>query len=244
VGIIVADIIVWPFCVLHPQQPSANIVPFTRSGGRSLGGIEPAVRTDLGYWAIEYGNVIIQNRFRDQWQTWQAIRQKLGGRVGLIAVPVPASLSAPYASGAFEAQGEVPHDDDALFSDDTPYVQGAISVISEGFTPLGATVIRLRIINAAANLVGIRFSCGHALYETGPVIDIDGDVWTVPISPTVREAIPHGTELEFDHPTCLCRLASDSGMDLQPDNARKNTFPSVSFQEATDYWNQLALGLI
>lgn len=239
-----ADIIVWPVCLLRPQQPAANLVPFTRSGGRSLGGVEPAVRTDLGYWAIDYGNVVIQNRYRQQWQTWQAIRQKLGGRAGLIAVPVRSSLSAPYASGKFEAMGEVTHDDDTPFDDDTPYVQGAISVVTEGFTPLGATTIRLRIIKADANLVGVRFSCGHALYETGPVLDIDGDIWTVPISPTVREPIPHGMDLEFDEPTCLCHLADDRGMDLQPDNVRKNTYPSVSFQEATDYWNQLALGLI
>jgi hypothetical protein len=238
------DIIAWPFCVLRPQQASANLVPFTRSGGRSLGGIEPAVRTDLGFWAIDYGNVVVQSRYRREWQTWHAIRQKLGGRSGLIVVPVRSSLSAPYKSGKFEASGEVLHDDDTSFDDDVLYTQGAISVVSESVTPIGATVIRLRILNADVNLVGVRFSYNHALYETGPVIDIDGDIWTVPISPTVRELIPAGADLEFDQPTCLCHLSEDRGMDIQPDSIRKSAYPSVSFVEATDYWNQLALGLI
>lgn len=234
-----ADNIVWPACVLRPQQVAASIVPFTRTGGRSLGGVEPAIRTDLGYWSIDYVSVVMQNRYREQWQTWQAIRQKLGGRSGLIAVPMRVSLSAPYVSGAFEPRSEVPHDDDTPFDDDTPYQQGAIVVVTDGVTPIGATTIRLRIINAAANLVGVRFSYQHAAYETGPVIDVDGDIWTVPISPAVRALIPAGADLEFDEPTCLCRLAQDRGMDLTQDAIAKNFFPSVAFVEATDYWVSL-----
>ncbi|MBY3543677.1 hypothetical protein HFN71_28765 [Rhizobium laguerreae] len=233
------DIIEWPFCTLTPQQVTPGLVPFTRSGGRSLGGVEPVVRTDLGYWTIDYSGVVVQNRYRNQWKVWQAIRQKLGGRSGLIAVRVPSSLSAPYVSGHFEPASEIPHDDDTPFDDDTEYLQGAISVVSVGVTPLAATTIKLRIINAEADLVGVRFSYNHALYETGPVIEIDGDTWTVPISPSVRELIPDGADLNFDRPTCLCHLAEDRGMDISQDAITKNTRPNVSFVEATDYWNSL-----
>jgi hypothetical protein len=235
-----SEILVWPICVLRPQQSSANLVPFSRSGGRTLGGIEPSTRTDLGFWAIDYGNVVIQNRHRGQWQTWSAIRQKLGGKSGLIAVRVRSSLSAPYASGKFEPVIETEHDDETPFDDETPYTQGAISVVTDGVTALGATAIRLRIINADANLVGVRFSYNHALYETGPVTAIDSDIWTVPISPAVRALIPAGSDLEFDQPTCLCHLAEDRGMDISQDAISKNVLPSVSFVEATDYWASLA----
>lgn len=234
------DIIEWPLCVLTPQTASANLVPFTRSGGTTLGGISPSTRTDLGFWSIDYGNVVMRNNRRQQWQTWQAIRQKLGGKSGLIAVRVPSTLSAPYVSGRFEPLIETMHDDNTLFDDDTPYTQGAVSVVTDGITPIGATQIRLRIINAASNLVGVRFSYEHALYETGPVISIDGDIWTLPISPTVRATIPHGSDLEFDQPTCLCHLADDRGMDVPQDAITKHSLPSVSFLEATDYWAELA----
>lgn len=229
-------IIEWPICILKPQTASANLVPFSRSGGRTLGGIEPSTRTDLGFWEIEYGNVVLRNSRREQWQTWQAIRQALGGRSGLIAVRVRSSLSAPYASGQYEPVLDVLHDDGSPFDDGAPYLQGAISVLSEGATPVGATTIRLKIINASANLVGVRFSFNHALYETGPVLDINGDVWTVPISPTVRELIPSGVDLEFDQPTCLCHLAEDRGMDVVQDAISKFSLPPVRFVEATDYW--------
>ena len=234
------NIIQWPVCVLRPQQSAADLVPFSRSGGRTLGGIEPATRTDLGYWAIEYSNIVLQSRNRNEWRAWSGIRQALGGKAGLIAVPVRSSLSAPYASGNFEPTADVLHDDDTLFDDDTAYVQNAVSIKSEGVTPVGATSISLRIINAAADITGVRFSYEHALYETGPVIDIDGDVWTVPISPTVRALIPAGSDLEFDRPTCLCHLADDRGMDITQDAVSKGASPSIAFLEATDYWAALA----
>ena len=232
-------IIVWPHCVLRPQQVAPNLVPFTRSGGPTLGGITPSYRTDLGWWSIDYLNVVIQNRNRDQWQTWNAIRQKLGGRSGMIAVPVRVSLSAPYASGVFEPMPETTHSDGSTFSDGSVYVQGEISIKSSGATAVGATTIRLRIIKADANLVGVRFSYNHALYETGPVISISGDTWEVPISPTVRELIPDGADLEFDRPTCLCHLAEDRGMDVTQEAVARMSYPSVSFVEAVDYWASL-----
>jgi hypothetical protein len=239
-----ADIIVWPACVLRPQSVSAMPVPFTRSGGRSLGGLDPTVRTDLGFWQIDYSNIVLRGSRRDAWQTWQAIRQRLAGRSGRIAVPVRASLSAPYVSGVFEPMPETPHSDDSLFDDNTSYGQGAISVVSVGVTPIGATVIRMRVINAASSLVGVRFSYSHALYETGPVISLEDGVWELPISPSVRELIPSGADLEFDRPTCLCRLTDDRGMAVEQDVVQKFSLPPVSFVEDVDYWNKLALGLV
>ncbi len=230
-------IIVWPQCVLVPQSVAANLVPFTRSGGPTLGGITPSVRTDLGWWAIDYTGVVMRNSDRHRWQTWQAIRQKLGGRSGLIAIPVRSGLSAPYASGEFEAMPETTHSDGSTFSDGSMYVQGAISVKTVGVTALGATTIKLRIINSAADLVGVRFSYNHALYETGPAISVDGDVWELPISPTVRELIPNDADLEFDYPTCLCHLAEDRGMDVNQEAVARVSYPTVSFVEATDYWS-------
>jgi hypothetical protein len=233
-----AEILVWPHELLVPEECHPNPVPFTRSGGRTLGGIETATRTDLGYWSIELQNIAIFSK--EQRQAWIAIRQMLGGKAGVIAVPAWSFDAAPYVSGEFEPSPLVSFDDDTLFDDDTPYEQGAISVVTDGVTPIGATSIRLRIINAASNLVGVRFSYNHALYETGPVTEIDGDIWTVPISPTVRELIPAGADLEFDMPTCLCRLEDDRGMDGGVNNIEFEQ-RSLTFVEATDFWSSLVV---
>jgi hypothetical protein len=239
-----ADIIEWPSCLLRPSQVSPSLVPFSRSGGRSIGGVERATRTDRGFWAIDYNGIVMQSKHRDQWRAWNAIRTHLGGKSGYIAVRVPSSLSAPYASGSFESRGRETNDDGTPFDDGSEWQQGAISVVADTLTPIGSTIIKLRIVKAAADLAGVRFSFNHALYETGAAIETDGDIWTVPLSTTVRELIPAGTELEFDAPTCLCKLADDRGMDITQDAIAKGTRPNVSFVEATDYWNDLALGLV
>lgn len=238
------DIVDWPKCVLRPQQISANIVAFTRSGGKSLGGVDTAIRTDLGYWAIDYSNVVMRPRQQAEWRTWNAIRSKLGGRSGLVAVGASSSRTTPYASGAFEPSAVLPHDDDTFFSDDTGYLQGAVSIVAESAVGIGATIIKLRVIAGGKDLIGSRFSYQHAMYETASVLDIDGDAWTVQISPSIRAPIPAGADLEFDEPTCLCRLADDRAMDITEDRTSRVSYPSVSFVEATDYWNKLALGLI
>ncbi len=235
-----ADIIEWPFEVLRPQEIAANVVAYSRSGGRSLGGVERVTRTDLGYWVIDYSNVIIQNRFRDQWRSWQVVRQSLGGRAGLIAVPVRAALSAPYVNGTFEPMAVLPHDDGTMFDDGVGWQQNAIDIVSDGVTPVGVTTIRLRVVNADKNLAGARFSYNHALYEIGLIQAEEDSLITVSISPTVRELIPHGAEMNFDRPTCLCHLADDRSMDIRQDAIARNSRPSVSFVEATDYWNDLA----
>ncbi|WP_223566943.1 hypothetical protein [Agrobacterium tumefaciens] len=235
------EIITWPSTLLVPEECRPNLVPYTRSGGRSLGGVEPVVRTDLGFWSIDLSNIAVYSR--DQRQTWIAIRQKLGGRAGLIAVPAWSFDTAPYLSGEYEPPATTTHSDNTPFDDDTPYVQGAIAVVTVGNTPMGATTIRMKGIQAAEDFVGVRFSYNHALYEAGPVTDVTDEVWTVSISPTVREIIPAGASLEFDMPTCLCHLSEDRGMDGGLNNIAFEQ-RSVSFTEATDYWNKLALGLI
>lgn len=234
-----ANIIVWPRNLLTPRECRANLSPFTRSGGRTLGGIETAVRTDLGWWNVDLIDIPLHQRA--QWKTWDAISNICGGRSGLVAVPVWPRETAPYASGDYEPMASVPHSDGSTFSDGSHYVQGAISVQSVGATAIGATTIRLRVIAGDADLSGVMFSYNHALYQTGAVLDADDDVVEVRISPTVRELIPDGSDLNFDDPTCLCRLVSDRGMD-RGDNSQRFEMASVSFVEANDYWSKLVAG--
>ena len=233
--------LVWPRQLLMPARTTINPVPFTRSGGRSLGGIEPATRTDRGYWSIGLEKVELNTRA--QRQAWSAIRTALSGSSGLIAIPIWSFSTAPFASGSYEPVTLTTHGDGATFGDGSQYRQGAIAVRMADAVAIGATSVRLEIVHADANLVGVRFSHDHALYETGPATLVDGDTWTVPITPAARAAIPAGADLEFDEPTCLCRLAEDNGMDASLNNVRYDT-PSVAFVEAVDYWSDLAAGLI
>jgi hypothetical protein len=232
---------VWPEKLLSPLECRAYLMPFTRSGGRTLGGVKPSTRTDLGYWRVDIVGVPLHDKHERR--AWDAIGAILGGSSGRIAVPAWSMDSAPYASGREEPLISVPHSDGSTFSDGSQYQQSAISVVSVGVTAIGATLMSMRLINGAPDLAGVRFSYNHALYQTGQVVSVEDDIWTVRISPSVRELIPDGADLEFDRPTCVCNLLEDNAFQ-RPINADRFSRESVSFVEDTWYWNQVALGLI
>ncbi|MCK8780565.1 hypothetical protein M0654_11265 [Rhizobium sp. NTR19] len=234
-----ADILVWPEFLLSPLECRAYLNPFTRSGGRTLGGTKPSVRTDLGHWRVDLMGVPMTGV--DRRRAWDAIATYLGGTSGRIAVPTWAMDSAPYASGNEEPLVDVPHDDDSLFDDGMPYEQGAIAIRSVGVTGIAATQISMRVIAGAVDLAGVRFSYQHALYQTGRVLSLEGDIVTVQVSPAVRAVIPADADLEFDRPTCVCNLLDDVGMQRSM-NADRFERANVSFVEDTQYWAELAAG--
>lgn len=236
------DFIEWPDEILPPQMVSFTPHPFTRSGGRSLGGISRSVRTDKGFWIGSYSNILFRtaNQFAQR-RVWNAIRTYLGGTVGLIAVPICSSKV--WAAPGFMDFAPVltTHDDGTTFDDGTSYYQGNIDIQMSSFAPLGSTVVTLKLIHAPT-ASGIRFSYQHALYETGRVLSQPtADTYQVEIFPAIRQAIPAGASLEADRPTVLCHLASDSEMDIEfpPSGLAR---PSISFVEAVDTWNSIALG--
>jgi hypothetical protein len=228
----------WPTCALNPKETHANPVPFTRGGGRSLNGIERVTRTDKGFWSIELTGIVVRHGTGSA-RAWNALRTGLNGRAGLIVVPAKSWDTAPYASGRFEPRVRTVHDDGTPFSDGTTYSQGAIDIEMAAQAAIGSSVVTLRRLMAADDLSGIRFSYQHALYETGPALEVDGELWTVPLFPSIRATIPAGASLECDQPTCLVRLAEDRGMDL-PQGKRGFSEASVAFVEAVDHWNDLA----
>lgn len=198
----------WP-SVLVPRQILANLVPFSRSGGVSQGGIERSIKTDRGRWLVEYKQVALATEAMRR--AWNKTRVYLGGTAGLAIIPV-------WSDEANEDDLEV-----------------KLAVAAA----LGATSVQLRLVDGTT-LEGIRFSYQNALYETGPATSIVGDVWTVPVFPAIRAAIPDESDLETDLPTCLVRLASDRQMDAGR-SAGGFDLADVAFVEAADYWADLAL---
>lgn len=224
--------ILWP-TTLVPAQILANPVPFTRSGGRSLGGIERVTRTDRGWWSVSYKGVLLQGAASRR--TWNALRTYLGGMAGSIAVPV----------WSFDSNGEggpvlTTHSDGSIFSDGSSYAQPTITVEMAVAAEIGDTSVSLRIIDGIDDLVGVRFSYQHALYETGISTSVVGAVWTVSIFPAIRADIPADAALEFDVPTCLVRLATDREMDVSLTAGLVDKV-DVAFIEDCEFWNDLAM---
>lgn len=204
------DPVIWPVS-LRPAQILANPVPFTRSGGRSLGGLERVTRTDRGWWSIAYKGVSLSSPARRR--LWNAVRTSLNGMATPIAVP----------AWSFDANGDA----------------AGIVVKTAEAAAIGDTAVTLKLVSGIADLAGVRFSYQHALYETGIASLVAADEWTLPVFPAIRADIPDDTALEFNAPTCLVRLASDRAMDagLSVGDFDK---VDVSFVEAVDVWNALA----
>lgn len=231
------DFIHWPASVLKPAAIEPNVVPFSRSGGRTLGGLERVTRTDRGWWSIAYRGVTLAGPARRR--LWNAMAADLSGMAAPIVVPVWSLDSAPWPAGTVNGRLLVPHSDGSTFGDGSQYAQSPIGVTVVDALAIGATQATLRIGYGINELSGVLFSYGHALYKTGLPVAIDGDDWTVRLTPAVRAPIPAGAELEFGLPTCLVRLASDREMDVMS-SVGKVDKRDVAFVEAADYWSDLA----
>lgn len=235
------DILHWPAGLLTPQSSPFDIVPFSRTGGRSLGGVMRSAKSDRGWWSGSYNNIIFRRTNFDQQRTWNALRVALGGTTGLIAVPVCST--ALWAGYGLTFGQTVPHDDDTPFDDETEYSQSAVLLEMASFASLGATVVTLRLLDLPIG-GSIRFSYQHAMYETGRILaQPSATTYQVEIFPAIRAPIPADAILENEKPTVLCHLASDTAMDLDL-GATRTPRPSVAFIEAVDYWNDLANGLV
>jgi len=235
--------LLWPKYQLPPEASSSDVTAFSRSGGPSLTNLNPATRTDRGAWKIELNGILMVDRGRRR--TLDAISTYLGGRSGLIAVPIWAFDVNPFLTGDGRTiQDGVTFSDGTTFSDGSTFAASReIIAKTSGVTALSATSIVIDMQNGAADLTGVKFSWMHTAYKTGRALDVTGTLWTVEITPAIRLAIPSGAELNFDDPTCLCRLSSDDGL-RRGTNAAGHDTVSVSFDEATDYWSNLAAGLL
>lgn len=232
------EVLLWPSSVLVPSAIEPNVVPFTRSGGVTLGGLQQPVRTDRGWWEIVYRGVPL--RTTAERRMWSMISVELGGMAGSIAIPVWAEDSAPWPAGTNNGQILTPHSDGSSFSDGSLYSQPAIGVTLVDALAIGATSAKLRIGFGIDELAGVLFSYQHALYKTGFPTMIDGTDWTVSITPAVRAPIPAGAALEFALPTCRVRLADDRGMDTRFSAGRFDQ-RDVAFVEDVKYWSDLAV---
>lgn len=230
-------ILIWPHALLVPASISANPVPFTRSGGRSLGGLERSTRTDRGWWTIDYKGVPLFDVTRRR--VWNGIRVSLLGTAGQIAIPVWSFDTAPWLPGSKHGFVLTSHSDDTSFSDGSDYSQPYTIVEMATAAALGATSVTLRIVAGIEELTGTRFSYRHAFYELGLPTLVDGNLWTLPIFPAIRAPIPIDVRLNFAMPTCLVRLAKDNGMDVVLSTGSFDLM-NVSFVEDVAYWNSLA----
>lgn len=214
----------WP-SILTPRgimfEPDAR----SRSGGVSLSGVEQVVTSSGGIWRARYTGVPVVRR--NQRLAWRAINAQLGGRAGVLLVPVFCG-DPPTLEGVSGYSG-VTHSDGTFFGDEAGYSQSALSATINP-AALRATSVTINIIEGEVE-AGQHFSVSGRLYRVASVESQSGGVASITIWPPLREAVAVEVDAEFARPVCRMRLASDDAMNIEFDMGRFGT-GAVDFIEA------------
>jgi hypothetical protein len=214
----------WPIDVLWPQKLNVDLAPRSLAAPSSVSGVTQVVASDAGIWKITYDAVPVIDE--QKVKAWRAIANLLEGRLGSILVPI-TRFYQPVPDGSEPLYEPVPHSDDAFFDDGTGYVGRVIDVVTVGSMALRAVSGTVAVNYAGQIEPGQHFSVGERLYR---VRTFNPDTGAITFRPPLREAVPSGTNLEFDEPVVRMRLATDGEMDLPLDLGRFS-FPSVNFVE-------------
>lgn len=225
-----AEAIIWPCDVLKPRNRAVNPVYRSVSGGIAVNGFSQVVASDAGIWKATFDGIWI--RTANQVKAWRAVRSHAEGRLNPILICVCEGSRKPIASGvpSGEAGGQVPHSDDALFSDNTGYVTGWSDAVASANAIQRAVNLSVAKGSYTTLEVGQLFSIDERLYEIKKINSQSSTTASIKIWPPLRNDVGSGERLEFDHPVLRVRLAEDSSMDLDLELNRFAS-PTVNFVE-------------
>lgn len=227
----------WPIDLI-PEGVTVEKMVMNRGGGQpTLGGLTRQIRTDRGYWRITYKTVPVATPSIRR--ILEALSVELMGSSGLLAIPVWSDDTSEWLTGSDWGRFLTPHSDTSTFSDGSFYSQPVELLTMEAQAEIGATTVQIRLAEEIDSIAGIRFSYEHAMYAVGLPTSISGQLWTVPIFPSVRATIPAASRLEVGTPTCLVRLETDNEIYSALSSKRFDPI-DISFVEAVDEWNDRA----
>lgn len=206
----------FPRKLLREADHDWNIVGNTAVSGQTATSSVDIRSDGGGLWSASLNNI----QFWDQSFTllWRAVRQQCNGGINPIIVPRNDGVFAPFPVGP-QPYNDIPHSDGTLFGDGVGYYQSIIDITCNSGAALRATSMTFNLNNCGSLRGGEVFSILHLtfgwrMYEIGSVTQIDATHAVVTFNPPLREAVTDGTQLEFDRPRCVMKLAKSSAMDL------------------------------
>lgn len=122
----------------------------------------------------------------------------------------------------------VPHSDDTSFDDDSEYVSGGADYATTADAALRATSLSMSGTSEKPIIGGELFSIQHPTWgwRVYRIRSVDGA--NISFRPPLREAVPAGTQLEFDTPRC--QMVVQGTPDNTTDTGRSTTC-AISFVE-------------
>lgn len=213
-----------------------RLVGSARAAGRSASGVIHGGRVDGGgLWTYGFDGVNLKTV--DHVNAWEALGAYLAEGATPIVVPFcnKRYFPAPIVDGQpVYSYGDIPHDDETLFDDDTGYDQNVVVATVLNAAALRATTLVLRM-TYAGELRGwhpftiVHTEIGPRLYGITSISDVDGTDHTVTIEPPLREAVDGGETADFDWPRCVMQLNGAMPVSM---NMGRFASPAVSFVES------------
>lgn len=211
----------------------------TIGSGQTASGAMPVTRLDGGgRWKATFSEVGLWSA--DHLRTWRALAAVCdGGAQPVVFQNRESAETAPWPLVGGQIVTSFPvvgHSDGSLFSDGTGYASNVINAKSKNAAALRATSMTVAM-NAGGQLRGgEHFSIDHPemrwrMYRVRSAVDNGDGTFAITFRPPLREAIAAATELEFDHPRCVMRLASPDAMDATLEDVFFGR-PSIALIEA------------
>ncbi len=228
---------------IKPRRMSFDTKGGGMDGGRNgLGESVSIEMTGGGIVVGSYEECLVFEREEHEYINWLAAR--LNGSHRFVNVPILSDWMGPFPS---DTRGipkpivsGVPHSDGALFSDGAGYSQATVYGTIASAGALNAGVISIRLFGAARSL---RWSDWFSIYhptkgwrayrywEVQSVTQETNPVYTLAITPPLREAAPLGQRVEFARPRFVGKFPS--GFTLRWDaEAFWQSRPTLQFSEA------------
>jgi hypothetical protein len=190
--------------------------PITLAQTRQVGSF------DGGYWLATLSGIAVVGK--DRVLAFRRLRALLQGGANQLRVPVCDKGNAPWPGSARKALSLF--SDGVTFSDGTSFSSAVVSVVLGADAALRATRIVPTVQAAAPIYGGEYFSIGDHLYQVAQVL-VDGS-WQ--IVPPLREAVPAGTDINFDHPVCVMTLVGEEQMNLALERQRMGVLALTLFE--------------
>lgn len=226
--------IVWPRSALPPRHFSIDPAYRNLAGASNILGASQIAASDAGLWKATFAEFAVHQQGADRIKLWHALSALVEGRLNPVLMPVPVTGRRPLPAGITDLDIEypvvVPHEDDALFDDDTGYVTTFIHIEVSANAARRSTQLSLVKTVAGDLEPGMRFSIGERLYQIKAIVSQTASAATIRLNFPLREAASSGDLLEFDNPVCRMRLTDDAALDLALEYGRYS-FPSISLVE-------------
>lgn len=190
----------------------------SRSGGRTISGIEQVVQSSSEFWIASIGFKIRNGK---QILAYRALQARQWGRAAEWIIPACPQPSVPLEPPLADYSWSDDWSEDFSIGPAPTIVPPGEGALITTLAARGARSVTMEFQDATFTpLPGMFFSIGDRLYSIGTVTPSGVRTFTVTFAPGLRAAAPVDAVVEFSSPRCLMRLATDDEGQLDLEQLR------------------------